>query len=173
MSFFEKVGAFFGLGDKPPGELKLPAQQVTDIPINANAAKASFADLMNCWEEYRLRDLAFNCCVNLIAKAIANCEFKTFKGGQPVKEDFYYMFNVEPNVNENSTAFWQKVVYRLYKNNEALILATPRGNVPNLVVADSWTRPEYIPTQENVYRQIQVGEQNFTYDRKEKSSIWY
>lgn len=102
MSFSEKVKEFLGF-QKSDG-LKLPAQHVdeTNVPINASAVKASLADWMTCWEEYRLRDLAFNCCVNLIAKAIANCEFKTFERGQAVKKDYYYMLNVEPNVNETA-----------------------------------------------------------------------
>ena len=111
MSFFEKVSAFF----RSDGDLKLPAQHSEEIPLNAKEAKVKLSDWISCWEEYRLRELAFNSCVNLIAKAIANCEFKTFERGQPVKKDYYYMLNVEPNLNENSTAFWQKVIYRLYK----------------------------------------------------------
>lgn len=86
MSFFGKIGAFFA----PKNEgLKLPAQQITstDVPINAEAAKKSLAEWMDCWQEYRLRDLAFNACVNLIAKAIANCEFKTYQNGEAVKKD--------------------------------------------------------------------------------------
>lgn len=170
MSFFGKIGAFFA----PKNEgLKLPAQQITstDVPINAEAAKTSLAEWMDCWQEYRLRDLAFNACVNLIAKAIANCEFKTYQNGEAVKKDYYYMLNVEPNINENSTAFWQKVIYRLYKDNETLILSTPRGGMPNLVVADSWMKPVYLPAQENIYRQIQVGDESYTRDLKESEVI--
>lgn len=170
MSFFEKVGEFFGL--KPHDDsLKLPAQQISekDVPINASAAK--IADWISCWDEYRLRDLAFNCCVNLIAKAIANCEFRTLERGQPVKKDYYYMLNVEPNVNENSTAFWQKVIYKLYRNNEALIIALPGKGSVNLAVADSWTRPECIPSKENVYRQIQIGDESYTRTLQESEVI--
>lgn len=171
MSFFEKVSAFFRSDGKPPGDLKLPAQHTEEIPLNAKEAKVKLSDWISCWEEYRLRELAFNSCVNLIAKAIANCEFKTFERGQPVKKDYYYMLNVEPNLNENSTAFWQKVIYRLYKNNEALIVATPVRGSPNLVVADSWTKPEYFPAQENIYRQIQIGDESYTRDMRESEVI--
>lgn len=172
MSFLEKVSELFG-GKKPDSSLKLPAQQISekDLPLNASASKVSLADWMNCWDEYRLRDLAFNCCVNLIAKAIANCEFRTFERGQPVKKDYYYMLNVEPNLNENSTAFWQKVIYRLYRNNEALIVALPGKGAVNLAVADSWTKPEYIPTQENVYRQIQIGDESYSRTLKESEVV--
>ena len=127
--------------------------------------------MLGYWQEYQLRDLAFNCCVNLIANAIANCEFKTFERGQPVKSDYYYLLNVEPNVNENSTTFWKKVIYKLYAKNEALVVPIPRGGSVELVVADSWTKPEYIPTQENVYRQIQVGQQSYTRDLKEREVL--
>lgn len=127
--------------------------------------------MLGYWQEYQLRDLAFNCCVNLIANAIANCEFKTFERGQPVKSDYYYLLNVEPNVNENSTAFWKKVIYKLYAKNETLVVPIPRGGSVELVVADSWTKPEYIPTQENVYRQIQVGQQSYTRDLKEREVL--
>lgn len=172
MSFFEKVGELFR-GPSATGDLKLPAQKVEEknVPINAAAAKTSLADWLSCWDEYRLRDLAFNCCVNLIAKAVANCEFKTLERGQPVKKDYYYMLNVEPNINENSTAFWQNVIYRLYKNNEALIICTPRGGVPDLIVADSWTKPEYLPSRENIYRQIQTGDEAYTRSLKESEVI--
>lgn len=172
MSFFEKVSEFFG-GKKPDGSLKLPAQQISEkeFPINAPASKTSIAEWMNCWDEYRLRDLAFNCCVNLIAKAIANCEFRTLEHGQPVKKDYYYMLNIEPNINENSSAFWQKVIYRLYRRNEALIVAVPGPGGVNLTVADSWTKPEYIPSKENIYRQIQIGDESYTRNLKESEVI--
>ena len=39
------------------------------------------------------------------------------------------------------------------------------------MVADNWTKPEYIPTQENVYRQIQVGQQSYTRDLKEREVL--
>lgn len=162
MSFSEKIKQFFGFS---PPEQKTTAH---DFLLNGDDLTC---EMLGYWREYQLRDLAFNCCVNLIANAIANCEFKTFERGQPVKSDYYYLLNVEPNVNENSTAFWKKVIYKLYSKNEALVVPIPRGGSVELVVADSWTKPEYIPTQENVYRQIQVGQQSYTRDLKEREVL--
>ena len=105
MSFSEKIKQFFGFS---PPEQKITAH---DFLLNGDDLTC---EMLGYWQEYQLRDLAFNCCVNLIANAIANCEFKTFERGQPVKSDYYYLLNVEPNVNENSTAFWKKVIYKLY-----------------------------------------------------------
>lgn len=162
MSFSEKIKQFFGFS---PPEQKITSR---DFLLNGDDLNC---EILGYWQEYQLRDLAFNCCVNLIANAIANCEFKTFERGQPVKSNYYYLLNVEPNVNENSTAFWKKVVYKLYAKNEALVIPIPRGGNVELVVADSWTKPEYIPTQENVYRQIQVGQQSYTRDLKEREVL--
>lgn len=162
MSFSEKIKQFFGFS---PPEQKITAH---DFLLNGDDLTC---EMLGYWQEYQLRDLAFNCCVNLIANAIANCEFKTFERGKPVKSDYYYLLNVEPNVNENSTAFWKKVIYKLYAKNEALVVPIPRSGSVELVVADSWTKPEYIPTQENVYRQIQVGQQSYTRDLKEREVL--
>lgn len=162
MSFSEKIKQFFGFS---PPEQKIASY---DFLLNGDDLTC---EILGYWQEYQLRDLAFNCCVNLIANAIANCEFKTFERGKPVKSDYYYLLNVEPNVNENSTAFWKKVIYKLYAKNEALVVPIPRSGSVELVVADSWTKPEYIPTQENVYRQIQVGQQSYTRDLKEREVL--
>lgn len=144
----------------------IPQQSVTTRDWILNGDEYT-VELLGYWQDYQLRDLAFNCCVNLIARAIANCEFKTFERGQPTKKDYYYLLNVEPNVNENSTAFWQKAIYKLYTQNEVLMVPIIKSGKLNLVIADSWTKPEYIPTQENVYRQIQVGQQSYTRDMRE------
>ena len=147
MGFFEKVGQFFGVGSKPQQAEAPPEGGITEKEVRISGPGANGLDWVSCWQEYRLRELAFNSCVNLIAKAIANCEIKTYEKGSSVKKDYYYLFNVEPNINENSTEFWQKAIYKLYAHNEALLVPLVRGGRLNLVVADSWAKPDYIPTQ--------------------------
>ena len=44
---------------------------------------------------------AINAAINLIAGSIAKCEFKTYLKNEELKEDEYYIWNVEPNVNQN------------------------------------------------------------------------
>lgn len=166
MSFSGKIRQLFGIAEKAPP----PQQQVLTRDWLLNDAGLT-SELLGYWQDYQLRDLAFNCCVNLIARAIANCEFKTFERGQPSKKDYYYMLNVEPNANENSTAFWQKAIFKLYAQNETLIVPIARGGTLNLVIADSWTKPEYIPTQENIYRNIQVGQQSYTRELRESEVL--
>ena len=46
-----------------------------------------------------------NLAINMIAGAIGKCEFRTFKAGKPYKAEEYYLWNYEPNANQNSTQF--------------------------------------------------------------------
>ena len=66
--------------------------------------------------ELSFRELAFYSCVNMIANSISKCEFKTFEKNQEVKAKEYYLFNVEPNKNQNSSQFLHKLIYQLYIN---------------------------------------------------------
>lgn len=123
----------------------------------------SCEELYRQMENIRLRELAFSCCVNMIASAIGNCEFKTYIRGRPEKQAEYYLWNVEPNQNENSSAFWHKLVFKLYSENEALVIPLERGSRQMMVVADTWERPSCYPGRLNEYRGVQAGEES--YDR--------
>ena len=89
--------------------------------------------------DYCMRDLCLWSSVNLIANLISKCEFKTFTGGKETHDREYYLWNVEPNVNQNSTQFIHKWITQLYLHNEALIVEI-NGQ---LLVADSFTKTPY------------------------------
>lgn len=130
-----------------------PVKSCGDIPC---------AELWGAVQEYRLRELAFHVCVNTIANAVAKCEFKTFRNGQPIRENEYYLWNVEPNFNQSSTAFLHKLVYKLYSDNEALVIATKhRSGTEMLVVADSFEPPRVYPSKMNEYKGVVVGEVSY------------
>lgn len=124
--------------------------------------EVSCRDLFLAGEEYRIRELAFWCCVNLIANAFGRCEFRTFRNGQELRGEEYYRWNVEPNINQSSTVFLHKMVAKLYQENETLIVhSRSRDGREILEVADSWQEPLYYPSKENEYRQVTVGETSF------------
>lgn len=112
-------------------------------------------------QEYSLRQLAFFTCVNMIANALGKCEFKTYWGGKEIKAREYYTWNVEPNPNQNSTAFLHKMVAKLYTENEALIIAGEADGIQYLSVADSFTKLHTYPVQENVYQNVIVGDVSY------------
>lgn len=84
-------------------------------------------------QEIQLREAAFHACVNLIANCISKCELSTYRDNKKVKDSEWYRWNVQPNPNMNATEFWQKLIHRLYEDNEALIIPRPNGE---LYVAD-------------------------------------
>ena len=73
-------------------------------------------------QEIVYKEWALNSAINLIAKAISNCEFKTYTKNQETKADNYYLFNIEPNPNQNASEFWIKYIYKLIMDNEVLVI---------------------------------------------------
>lgn len=115
-------------------------------------------DFFGLSAEYYIRELAFWSCVNMIANAVSKCEFKTYVKGQETKGDEYYLWNIAPNLNQNSSAFMHKWIAKLYQNNEALVVEV-NGQ---LLVADGYSRKEYA-LYDDIFTQVQVGD--FTFER--------
>ena len=89
--------------------------------------------------EVFFKELATACAINMIANTIAKCEIRTFIKGKPEKKEEYYLWNYEPNQNENSSDMIQKFITNLCYDNEALIIEY-NGR---LYVADTFTRKKY------------------------------
>ena len=121
-------------------------------------------ELFEAAQEYQIRELCFWVCVNLVANALGRCEMRTFRNHEEVQEAEYYLWNIEPNTNQNSTAFWHKLVARLFQDNEALIIPSNiHGHGDGIVVADDWEEPEDYPSKMREYRGVRVGD--MTYDK--------
>ena len=130
----------------------------------ADPVEVTCRELFQAAQEYQVRELSFWVCANMVANALGRCEFRTFRGDEEVMEREYYLWNVSPNVNQNSSAFLHKLVARLYQDNEALIVeALPRGDLRSLVVADSWEQREDLPSSQNEYRGVTVGDYQYRY----------
>ena len=126
-------------------------------------------ELFQLAQEYSLRDLAFQTCVNLIANAVGKCEFRTYKNNKEIMGAEAYLWNVEPNVNQNSTAFLHKMIAKLYTKNEVLIIST-RGfdGMEHLVIADSFDKQGEYPSKPNEYKNVIVGD--FAYNKTFRES---
>lgn len=105
-----------------------------------------------------IREMAFWSAVNLVANAVSKCEFKTYLNGKEVKGREYYLWNVEPNKNQNSSVFLHKLIAKLYRDNECLVIEQ-NGQ---LLVADNFIRKPYA-LYDDVFTQVQVGD--FTFQR--------
>ena len=125
----------------------------------SRAVDISCAECVAAWQEVAVRELCLQSCIDMVANAIGRCEVRTFAGGREVQDREYYMLNVEPNVNQNSSAFWHKVISQLYRHNEALIInTTTRDGRECLVCADSFYQDGDYPAKMNTYKGVVVGQ---------------
>lgn len=129
-------------------------------------------DLLAAAQEFQLRDTCFWICANMIANAVGRCEFRTFRDGKEVREREHYLWNVEPNVNQNSTAFLHKLVAKLLVDNEVLVIGTrQREGYDALVVADSYTTGGNYPSKQNEYTNVQVGDVSYEKTFREREVL--
>lgn len=129
----------------------------TPVPELANAAVQCSA-----------ANVAFASCVNMIANAISRCSIRTFVKGEEQRGRDWVLWNIEPNVNQNATVFWHKLVTKLLVEGEALVVPTQRTDGVNRgvaawCVADSFTEPEIYPAKMCQYEGVTVGA--VTYDK--------
>ena len=110
-------------------------------------------DLYETFQEVQVRELAFWTAVNMIANAVSKCEFKTFQKNAEFKGHEYWRWNFSPNKNQNSSAFIHKLIGKLYRNNEVLVIE----RAGQLLVADAFTKTQNA-VKEDIFSEILVEE---------------
>lgn len=137
MGFFEFVRDFFG-----------PAQQTVYLTQNVLATAET---------QLAIEELAVVSAINLIASAVSKCEFRTYIDGKEVKADEYYLWNIEPNANQNSSQFEQELISKVLYYGDGLVV----GINGQMIIADSFVHDEYA-TREDVFRSVTRGTMNFS-----------
>lgn len=106
--------------------------------------------------EVYYKDLAIETCVDLIAKSLAKCEIQTFEKGKSVRKNNYYLFNVQPNQNQNATEFLHKAISKYIYETECLIVMRDE----QLYIADSFNSKEFT-LKPNLYMNVTSGDFTF------------
>jgi len=127
------------------------------VPSNFNDSSLINEYASTVFDVY-IREMAFWSATNLLANAVSKCEFKTYFKNKEIKGKEYYLWNVEPNKNQNSSQFIHKLIAKLYRNNECLVIEQ-NGQ---LLVADSFTKTPYA-LYDDVFSQVRVGD--FIFER--------
>lgn len=104
-------------------------------------------------DEVCLRELALHIAISYIANTLSKCEIKTFEDGKEVKGKLYYLLNVSPNPNENSSQFINKYIEKYFYDGESLVI--PHEN--SLYCADDFSVDESNPLKEFTYQNITFG----------------
>lgn len=103
-----------------------------------------------------IEDFAIVSAISLIASAVSKCEFRTYIKNKETKADEYYLWNVEPNVNQNSSQYLQELLSKLLYYKECLVVEV-NGQ---LIIADDFNQIEYA-TLENIFTNVRRGTMNF------------
>lgn len=136
MKFIDWVKDFFG-GDQ------------STVYVNQQAIESLEVQLA-------IEKFAIDTAINMIASAISKCEFKTYAKASENKAEEYYLWNIEPNKNQNSSQFLQEFIYKLLYNNECLVIEV-NGQ---LIIADSFYQNEFAIV-ENYFTDVVRGTMSF------------
>lgn len=136
IKFTEWISSFFG-GDK------------TTISLTETQIAGEVQSL-------EIEMFAIATAIDLISNSISKCSFKTYLKGNEYKGDEFYSWNVQPNINQNSSQFMQKLITELLYNNECLVLDI-NGQ---FVIADSFYQSEYAVV-ENSFNSVVSGTMSF------------
>lgn len=137
------------------------------FPVDRRVGPDASAVVIDIPAELYYKELAIYTASSLISNAISRSEIRTFEKGIPVKKRDYYLLNVSPNRNETSSVFWHKVINRVIRSGEALVVEADGY----LYCADSYTRSAERPIFGDIYEQVTVG--NFTFHKRFSQSDSY
>lgn len=106
-------------------------------------------------DQLAFKELAMFIGISYIANALSKCEFKVYENGAEVKNKLYYMLNVSPNPNQNSSQFINKFVEQYYYGGASLIV--PHKN--HIYCADDFDIDDSNPLIENTFYNVTFGNQ--------------
>lgn len=110
------------------------------------------------------KELALFIAISYIANTLSKCEIKTYEGGKEVKNELYYMLNVNPNPNQNSSQFMNNIIENYFYHGDALVVPYRRKA---LYVADGFSLQEQ-PLRQNLFTSVTI--EGATISRQYKAS---
>ncbi|MBP1045277.1 phage portal protein [Enterococcus sp. BWM-S5] len=138
-----------------------PTKEGEGVAVNNH----SLSIVQDWGKDASYKNYALNVCIGRIVNALALCDFQTYEKKKMVRKENWWLFNYEPNRNQNKVDFLYDIVYRMIYNYEdgALIVQSDDGQ---LIVAEDFTidRRSY---QSTIYKNILLPG-GYTIDRSYK-----
>ncbi|MDF9557992.1 phage portal protein [Bacillus tropicus] len=114
-----------------------------------------------------MKRLAIDTCISFLGRTISQSEFRVRNGKEFEKNELYYRLNVRPNKNMTASTFWEKYIYKLIYDNEALIIQADDGD---LLIADDFEHNEYA-VFEDTFTNVTVKDYQFKRSFKQSEVI--
>lgn len=86
-----------------------------------------------------VQEFYIHSAINMIANCISKCEFKTYENGKETTGEEHYLWNYEPNKNQNSSQFLHELVARTLYNNECLVV----DSAGQIIIAEGFGKEEF------------------------------
>ncbi len=99
-----------------------------------------------------------------VASTVSQCRLRTYQDDEEVKQEEYYLWNYQPNVNQSGVEFIQEAVTRLLYFGELLIVEV---NQQLIIAENTFTHDEY-GVKEDVFSN--VSRKEVTFNKKFKAS---
>lgn len=130
---------------------------------------AEFSPVTQKWfDQMAFKALALHIGISYIANTLSKCEFKTYEKGEEVKGKLYYMLNVSPNPNQNSSQFINEFVEKYFYKGHSLIV--PHGDY--IYCADEFDVDDTNPLKENIFYNVTFNCQQLKKKHK-ASEVFY
>lgn len=125
--------------------------------FNFMERKMAMSDLVaqKLADQLAFKELALFIGISYIANTLSKCEFKVYENGKEAKNKLYYMLNVSPNPNQNSSQFINKFIEQYYYRGHSLVV--PYRN--HIHCADSFDVDDSNPLVENTFYNVTFGNQ--------------
>lgn len=117
--------------------------------------------------EFELQLFAIQTAVKILAASVSQCRFRTYFKAEEIKEEEYFLWNYQPNINQNSTEFLHELVETFIYDGEVLVIEE-KGQ---LFIADCFTVTQD-GTKPNQYSGIVVNGTEFK-NRSEKDVLHF
>lgn len=111
----------------------------------------------------QMKEYAINLCASYIARFFSMSSFLT------KDERWSYRLNVKPNVNQSASEFWREVIFRLYKEGDALIVMT----TDNQLYSANEFEPSDFDVNEMTFSGVTIGDYTFQRDLKADEVFYF
>ncbi|MBO0537919.1 phage portal protein [Clostridium botulinum] len=135
---------------------------------DTNSIQITQGSIATLEAQLAIEEFALTSAINLVASTISKCEIKTYLKNKEIKSDEYYLWNIEPNKNQNSSQFIQELISKLLYCNECLVIEV-NGQ---LIIADSFYQSEYAIV-ENYFTNVSKGTMSFNRNFKMSDVLYF
>lgn len=101
-------------------------------------------------EQAAFKELALHIAISYIANTLSKCEFKVYEGNEEKKDYLYYLLNVSPNQNQNSSQFINQFIENYFYLHESLVVL----HNDMFYCADGFDVDETNPLKDFIYSNI-------------------